>query len=589
MKVNGTVYTGSCGYSGGTRLTMEAVPLGQYKFDRWGGDLSGSANPTTLTMNTSKSVTAYFKVKTDRVSLREANNLLNDNREVLVIDVSSASDYAQSHMLCAKNYVWNSGSNSFSTSIASLRSFINDDILVYDQMGVKSEAAANKLAGQGFNSVSYMTDGLDDWMAEGYEVFASGQDGAVCTSLAPMAYAGADQNVNENATVTLRGVGSDPDGGTVSFLWDQVEGSTVSLSNDKTAQPTFRAPDLNGGDDKLVFHLTVTDNEGDKDTDSVTVNVDWNNTKPTANAGPDQTVAPGATVTLNGSGSIDPEDSIDSYQWISSGGMGTFPFSFNGSTPSFKAPNSEGWVIYELTVTDNGGLSARDTIKITVEEGANNPPTANAGPDQTVHAGQKVVLDSSGSTDSDGTITTRKWKQTAGTPMVILSNNSDVSPSFTAPNVTEDKVLTFTLTVVDDDGSSNNDTVQIRVNQQGAVPTADIKGNGSDGPLNIGHGDNLSIAIDLNPGGLSGNTADWWLVAATPAGLFHYQLDTGSFEPDPGLNSSYQGPLFNLDGLTVPISLPVGSSTIYFGVDMLMNGELNIGKAYYDFITVNVK
>ena len=446
---------------------MEAVPLGQYKFDRWGGDLSGSANPTTLTMNTSKSVTAYFKVKTDRVSLREANNLLNDNREVLVIDVSSASDYAQSHMLCAKNYVWNSGSNSFSTSIASLSNFINDDILVYDQMGVKSEAAANKLAGQGFNSVSYMTDGLDDWMAEGYEVFASGQDGAVCTSLAPMAYAGADQNVNENATVTLRGAGSDPDGGTVSFLWDQVEGSTVSLSNDKTAQPTFRAPDLNGGDDKLVFHLTVTDNGGDKDTDSVTVNVDWKNTKPTANAGPDQTVGYGESVTLSGAGSTDPENSIVSYQWSATSGT-INPSLSNASSvsASFTAPSNSGWVIYQLTVTDNGGLTDTDTVRITVEPGTNTPPEADAGNNQTVTENTTVTLDSSGSADSDGTIVSRQWAQTAG-PDVTYSQSA-VKPTFKAPEVSAATMLTFALTVTDDDGATDTATVTVTVNDSGS-------------------------------------------------------------------------------------------------------------------------
>ena len=467
-------------------MTIEAVPQGQYKFDRWGGGLSGSANPTVLTMNSSKTIIAYFKVNTERLSLSAASKLIDSTGDILVIDVSSASDYEKSHMLCAKNYAWNSGSSNFSTSITTLTSYKNDDILIYDQTGTKSLSAANYLAGQGFNSIYYMTDGLDDWMAEGYEVFASGQDGAVCTSLAPMAYAGNDLDVNENASVTLRGAGSDPDGGTVSFLWNQVEGSTVSLSNDKTAQPAFRAPDLNGGDDKLVFHLTVTDNEGDKDTDSVTVNVKWVNGKPTARAGADQTVTPGSTVTLDGSGSMDPEGAIASYQWNSSGGVGSFPSSLNGSAPSFTAPNSQGWVIYTLTVTDNGGESDTDTVRITVQPEVvdpNDQPQADAGADQEVTENQTVMLDSSGSTDLDGTIVSQTWAQTGGTPAVALSNPAVVKPTFTAPDVSADTTLTFTLTVRDDDGDTDTDTVQVTVKDGDTGPepnTAPVADAGED-------------------------------------------------------------------------------------------------------------
>ncbi len=448
--------------------------MGQYKFDRWGGDLGGSANPATLTMNTSKTVTAYFKVKTDLVSLHEAKNLIDGSQNLLVLDVSSASDYAQSHMLCAKNYVWNSGANNFSTSTTNLNNFKNHDILIYDQTGTKSLSAATYLAGQGFNLVSYMNDGLDDWMAQGYDVFASGQDSAGCTSLAPMAYAGDDQNVNENSIVTLRGQGSDPDGGAVSFLWDQVEGATVSLSNHKTAQPTFQAPDLNGGNDRLVFHLTVTDNQGDKDTDSVTVSVSWNNAKPNADAGLDQTVTFGQKVTLDGSGSTDPEGSMVSYQWNASGGVGTFPATLSGVTPSFTAPSKEGWVIYTLTVTDNGSESDTDYVKITVIPGTNDSPRADAGDNQNVTEGATVFLDSSGSTDTDGNIVNRQWTQTAGPDVTF--NASAVKPTFKAPEVSDATMLTFALTVTDDDGATDTATVTVTVNDSGSAqedpPTA---------------------------------------------------------------------------------------------------------------------
>lgn len=459
--------------------SLTAVPntAANYKFDRWGGSVSGSANPISVSVSDgAKNVTAYFKLKTEPVSLQGAKNLIDGNKDLLVIDVSSASDYANSHMLCAKNYIWSSGSNSFSTSITGLSPYKDDDILVYDQNGRLSENAADYLAGQEFTSIYYMTDGLTDWIAEGYETFATADDGGKCTSLSPLAYAGADQDVNENVTVTLRGQGSDPDGGAVSFAWSQIEGNTVSLSNANAAQPTFKAPDLNGSDDTLIFHLTVTNGSGKKDTDSVTVKVNWNNAPPAANAGPDQTVTPGATVTLNGSGSSDPENSIVSYQWNVSGGAGTFPSSLNGQVPSFTAPNTEGWAIYTLTVTDNGGESDSDTVRITVQSepvDPNDPPVADAGANQTVTEGDTVTLTGS-ATDSDGTISSYAWTQTGGTPTVTLSNPSAQNSTFTAPDVSTSTILTFTLTVTDNEDATDTDTVTVTINDDDTTPIPNV-------------------------------------------------------------------------------------------------------------------
>jgi rhodanese-related sulfurtransferase len=460
---------------------LTAVPnsSANYKFDRWGGSVSGSTNPITVKADAVKSVTAYFVFKTNPVALQGAKSLVDGSKDVLVVDVSSASNFAASHILCAKNYVWNSGSNSFATSITNLGLYKEDDILLYEQNGANIAAAADYLAGQGFESLYYMTDGLDDWIAEGYETFTTAEDAVNCSSLPPLAYAGVDQDVDENQKVTLNGSG--PIG--ASYAWTQVEGSTVSLSNPAAQKPTFTSPDLNGSDGELIFHLTVTDG-GKKDTDSVTVNVNWNNAAPNANAGPDQTVTPGTLVSLNGSGSTDDENSIKSYQWTASSGT-ISPSLLNSTTatPSFTAPATSGWVLYELTVTDNGDLTDTDTVKITVQAAVvdpNNPPEANAGADQTVKEGATVILDSSGSTDTDGTIASRSWTQTGGTPAVTLPNPAAIKPIFTAPDVSASTVLTFTLTVTDDDGAIDMDTVSVTVNDdttpppaQNVAPTAD--------------------------------------------------------------------------------------------------------------------
>ena len=48
-------------YAAGTAVALTAVPAPGYSFDRWSGDASGTDNPTTITIDSNKSVVAHFK------------------------------------------------------------------------------------------------------------------------------------------------------------------------------------------------------------------------------------------------------------------------------------------------------------------------------------------------------------------------------------------------------------------------------------------------------------------------------------------------------------------------------------------------
>jgi len=89
---------------------------------------------------------------------------------------------------------------------------------------------------------------------------------------APIAIAGDDQNTLDSAQITLSGSGSDSDGTIATFLWQQVAGSTVTLSSSSSAATTFTAPESAG---TLTFELTVTDDAGATHTDSVDINVSY--------------------------------------------------------------------------------------------------------------------------------------------------------------------------------------------------------------------------------------------------------------------------------------------------------------------------
>ena len=194
-------------------------------------------------------------------------------------------------------------------------------------------------------------------------------DITILERIPPTAVAGADQNVTEGDPVTLNGTGStDPDGdiNAATYLWEQTPASTVTLTNANTATATFTAPSVAAAGQILTFQLTVTDADGLSDTDTISVTVANNPLAPTASAGADQNVAEGAEVTLTGSGSDD--DTVASYLWEETTTSGVTLTGADTATATFTAPNVTAAVTltFRLTVTDNDGLTATDTVNVTV-------------------------------------------------------------------------------------------------------------------------------------------------------------------------------------------------------------------------------
>ncbi|MFT5379110.1 MAG: hypothetical protein ACI8R0_002888 [Alteromonadales bacterium] len=101
------------------------------------------------------------------------------------------------------------------------------------------------------------------------------------------------------------------------------------------------------------------------------------------------------------------------------------------------------------------GDSAPSAIQtVTTDEAipVNQPPIANAGPNQSVAAATQFTLDGTGSQDTDGTIVEWRWTQTAG-DTVTLDQENPARPTATAPSKTTAQRLTFQLVTVDDEGA----------------------------------------------------------------------------------------------------------------------------------------
>ena len=111
---------------------------------------------------------------------------------------------------------------------------------------------------------------------------------------------------------------------------------------------------------------------------------------------------------------------------------------------------------------------------------SNNQPVANAGPDQTVNELTLVTLDGSQSYDPDGYAIAYSWTAPNG---ITLINSSISNPTFTAPEITEDKTFTFSLIVNDGILNSVADEVVITIKQVNKTPIADA---GEDQNVNVG-------------------------------------------------------------------------------------------------------
>ena len=155
--------------------------------------------------------------------------------------------------------------------------------------------------------------------------------------------------------------------------------------------------------------------------------------------------------------------------------------------------------LIRVTATDDGTppSSSSATFTLTAIE-VNDAPTADAGPNETVAAGETVTLDATRSVDPEGHPLDYTWSQTDG-PDVDLGDGDTAMLTFTAPpGLTTDAVLTFALVVTDaSNAASPPDVVQIVV-EAGAVqaaPTVSIRAALS----SINEGESATFIVEVKP------------------------------------------------------------------------------------------
>ncbi len=148
----------------------------------------------------------------------------------------------------------------------------------------------------------------------------------------------------------------------------------------------------------------------------------------------------------------DDDDGL-TYSWTQVSGPTLALTATTSATVAVTAPavDADGAAVLRVTVTDQGNQTA--TANVTVNVANNLVPTVAATFDAA--AEKSDVTLTAVAADEDGEIASYSWTQTSGDP-VTLAGAATATLSFTAPSVTADTALTFSLTVTDDDDESSS-------------------------------------------------------------------------------------------------------------------------------------
>jgi predicted alpha/beta hydrolase family esterase len=248
------------------------------------------------------------------------------------------------------------------------------------------------------------------------------------------------------------------------------------------------------------------------------------NRVPVANAGPDQTVASGGAVSLDGSISSDADGDRLTFRWsFASAPVGSNPILSDPTAvrPTFIA-DSPGEYVVRLIVNDGQFDSAPDTVVIAT---GNSAPIANAGLDRTALVGTSVTLDGSASTDSNGDPLTFHWSILSAPEgsSAPLSDPAAVSPSLLidAPGI-------YLIQLIVDDGEWASEPDAMVISTVNSPPTAHA---GADQTARVGD----TVGLDgSGSSDVDGNPLTFrWSLSAVPLG------STASIDNQSAMNPSF--------------------------------------------------
>jgi len=379
------------------------------------------------------------------------------------------------------------------------------------------------------HEVIYLTDGSVDSLAADVTLYCGNNlrkstiyirhNSSVSVGpVGPIADAGVDQVVLPNANVLLDGSASySTDAVAFTYQWQQIEGTSVTLTGADQVSPTFTAPSLTSNFEFLRFRVTITDTLNRQSTDTVTVTVSSSlqprtlmvlrtNSNDWLGRVTDQVVDPSIIpwkVVRSANNGIDiivdcpnapPNTLCSSFSDLPGFELTTADNSDPAIGPSDASYSLSAFIneagitinnecnishyhILDVVYQENGAI---DRLAVNFYSDCQNGmqgfmrinsalpylphhPLVSAGRDRVYFSGETVTLDGTHTWDMNIPAVNYVWRQISGPAVTIDNSNSPVA-SFTAPDVAmSGGDMVFELTVTNEQGLERTDSVTIRV------------------------------------------------------------------------------------------------------------------------------
>nr|WP_315981314.1 VCBS domain-containing protein [Aliamphritea spongicola] len=345
-------------------------------------------------------------------------------------------------------------------------------------------------------------------------------------------------------------------------------GFTLSSDGSYSFDPQNAAYDgLDAGDvQTLTIPVTVTDENGATDTQQIQITVNGTNDAPVAGADVTASVDEGDSAISGQLSATDADDSASLTFSVTNGASVPAGFTLNSDGSYSFNPQDAAYdsldagdvqtLTIPVTVTDENGATDTQQIQITVN-GTNDAPVAGADVTASVNEGDSAISGQLSATDADDSASLTFGVTNGASVPAGFTLNDDGSYSFNPQDAAYDSLdagdvqtLTIPVTVIDENGATDTQQIQITVNGTNDAPVA-----GADVTASVNESDS-AISGQLSATDADDSASLIFSVtngASVPAGFTLNADGSYSFNPQDAAYDSLDAG--DIQTLTIPVTV----------------------------------